>query len=181
MTDTEQEPIARGPKGQFIKESGRWAPGESGNPGGRPKKPSLTAAVIRALNKSAEQSAKGVPLFKEPDGDDLALEMGPDGEQRRIQLRAPTIDELAMGVLELAQGGDQQALGTLKEIWERLDGRVADTLKIEVEVNRTMNAVESVCEEHERLDIYEQILERIASGGETAAQLAEAGSSEADG
>ncbi len=41
----------RNNKGQFIKGSGRWKPGESGNPGGRHKDPGITAIQIEMLDK----------------------------------------------------------------------------------------------------------------------------------
>lgn len=153
-------------KGRFTKDvPNAWVAGRSANPGGRPKKQSLNDAILRELNAASVSKENGLALFNA------------DAEQQR----SPTVDEMARAFLTMALRGDAVAVVTLKELLDRLDGRVADRLKIEVEVGRTMNAVQSVCEQHGRLDIYEQTLERVAEGGDAEAPALEAGPGEGDG
>ena len=109
-----------------------------------------------------------------PRGQSLTAELrkrldADDGKERKLVIES---------IVEGIKDGDS---GLANLVFDRIDGRLADRMTIEVEVGRTMNAVQSVCEQHDRLDIYEQILERVAEGGETEAQLIEAEPSEGDG
>ena len=85
--------------------------GQSGNPGGRPKSAVSVTAHIRA---------KLAKYAKLPDG-------------RRVK----RIDALAEKIIEQALAGDTQMI---KLVWERVDGKVADRLKIEDRNNRGVHA-----------------------------------------
>ncbi len=75
--------------------------GQSGNPGGRPKGPSLTRLLREALAKTE---------IRKKDGSSMRL---PEGQT--------VLDLVATIVLQQALGGDVRII---KEIWDRLDGRV---------------------------------------------------------
>jgi hypothetical protein len=79
----------------------RWKKGTSGNPRGRPKKQDSLTSLLR----------------------DEIIKMCPADKQGR------TWGELVMlATLQLAMKGNQTAL---KEIWERLDGKIAQTNKMQ--------------------------------------------------
>ena len=89
-----------------------WQPGQSGNPNGRPRKPSLRLALERSLRKAEAKADGGQPLYAEP-----------DDEGHIKQLRSPTIDELAGEWLRLALHGDRDAMRALTELRDTLDGK----------------------------------------------------------
>lgn len=83
----------------------RWKPGQSGNPGGRVKGPSLTNRMILYTMQITDKK-------------------GPDGKPMTW------LDRMALATLKLAEKGNSQAL---KEVWERLDGKVRQELDITIE------------------------------------------------
>jgi len=72
--------------------SGRWKPGQSGNPGGRPKKKPLTEAMQRMLNKLSDAETEA----------------------------------LLKSTFERVMNGD---IGALKEVCDRVEGRVVTPLE----------------------------------------------------
>lgn len=54
---TEDKPTKQGQNKDFI--DNQWKPGQSGNPGGRPKDPGITAVQIEMLDKKCPYDAKG--------------------------------------------------------------------------------------------------------------------------
>lgn len=107
--DQAEAPDTHDAKGRFAKGNPfRFPPGRSGNPKGRPPKPSLVDAICRKLHEAAAMAEQGHDRFDD------------DGNK----LRAPTIDEVAMGLLELCIGGDREAVMMLTQLLDRLDGKV---------------------------------------------------------
>ena len=97
--DPEAERMSnRDNRGRFTPGAGRWKKGESGNPGGRTSNAQiLTNLAIDALKRTvAQHKAK----------------LGPD----RTMAEA-----LVAGTIALALRGNSTAL---KELWERIDGKV---------------------------------------------------------
>ena len=91
----------------------QWQPGQSGNPKGRPPKPSLRQALERSLRKAESKAESGLLLRAV---DDEGLPTGP-------LLRSPTVDELAAEWLKLALNGDRDAMRALTELRDTLDGK----------------------------------------------------------
>lgn len=81
-------------------EANKWKPGQSGNPGGRPKD-SLVALLNEYLNANKEADKKAVV-------------------QELIKLGIAT--------------GSRGQVAALREIFDRIDGKVPDTHKIESDV-----------------------------------------------
>lgn len=132
------------PDGKFAK-GNRFAfpPGQSGNPKGRPPKPSLVDAICRKLREAAALSAEGVDLHDE------------DGKRQR----PPNIDEVAEGLLMLCMGGDREAVMMLTQLLERLDGKVPAKLE---HTGRDGDAIEI---RRARDDILSRIAGQVARSG----------------
>jgi Family of unknown function (DUF5681) len=101
--------------------------GTSGNPGGRPKGLSITAAVRRELQESA-------PLL-------LARKvLGTDGAEGYDAEPVTKADLVAARVVALAMDGD---LDAIKLVWAYVDGKPAQAVDVSgrVEHNLTIEAV----------------------------------------
>lgn len=97
------------PGGKFaVGNSRAWRKGQSGNPKGRTPVVSFTAAIKRKLIEAEELAAKSIAL---KDG---------GGKYQR----APTMDEIAEAFLIMALMGNSTAASIMRELLDRLDGKV---------------------------------------------------------
>jgi hypothetical protein len=89
-----------------------WKPGQSGNPGGRPKKLPVTAYIVDQLEKPipAAMRAKLPPMFRELYGDEATF-----GQM------------LAFTVISQAASGDMRAMTT---VLDRAEGKVKQSLGV---------------------------------------------------
>ena len=108
----------------MTQNDGRWKPGQSGNPQGRPRK---GHALSESLRRELEQTAETV---------------GSDGQ---VRTKADVIAEKAV---ELAMGGDVAAI---KFLADRLEGKAAQTHAFEEK--REMQSVEQCLEELRRTTV----------------------------
>lgn len=91
----------------------QFKPGQSGNPGGRPKKLAITDLLKEQLDKPIPEAmkAKLPPIFSEVYGD------------------SPTFaDMIAFKLVAMSAKGDMFAM---KELLDRVEGKVAQTQKLE--------------------------------------------------
>ena len=59
MSDEKQAENIRDAKGRFLPAAGRWKPGESGNPNGRPKRKTLTELLCAQLDEPCPHDKQG--------------------------------------------------------------------------------------------------------------------------
>jgi hypothetical protein len=96
--------------------------GRSGNPGGRPKGLSITAAVRRELQEAADLL--------------IARKVMGEGDVERWQAEALTkADVVAARVVAMALDGD---LDAIKLVWSYVDGKPTQGLDVSGEVEHTV-------------------------------------------
>ena len=99
--------------GHFRKGNpGAWKPGQSGNPGGRPKGANLTAAILRKL--AADPDDEGI------------------GKATR-QIADRVVEALTSGNGK----GIEDMTALLKETWDRTEGKVTDKVEASVRTDST--------------------------------------------
>jgi len=104
------EDLPRDAKGRFQHGAGRWKPGQSGNPAGRPKHKTLTEELMKTLDKPAS-SLKFI--------EKVARAFGVDPE-------VVTVREVM--VLSTLMHGAKGNPTILNALWDRVDGKVADRI-----------------------------------------------------
>ena len=110
QTNTDDEDGNGDSKSHRFQKGNKWRfpPGQTGNPKGRPKKPSLVDAILRVLERADVADANGIARR----------------DAKGKLLRPPTTDELAWTLLEMCMAGNREAPAMFKELLERLDGKV---------------------------------------------------------
>ena len=114
----------------------RFKPGQSGNPGGKPRNPTINPEA-KTLPKIVPHHVSLTAILKE------ILQRVPDGEHK-------TNAELIMDKLvEMAKGGDRQAI---KDVHERVDGKVPDQLAVSPHIPTADDLVLSLTAAEERYE-----------------------------
>jgi hypothetical protein len=103
-----------------------WKPGQSGNPGGRPKKRILDEHLSEMLEANDGEDAKAIAR--------VLIEKAKDGELRAVQLIAERTQGRPTQAVELS-GIDGRRLEIQNMTDEQLDQRIADLAK-ELGLNR---------------------------------------------
>lgn len=103
------EELPRDPvTGRFLEGAGRWQPGQSGNPKGRPKHKTLTEELIKMLDRPATSLAFMAKVARA-----LGVNAG-----------AVTVREVL--VLSSLAHGTKGNPSILNALWDRVDGKVAE-------------------------------------------------------
>ncbi|QMW06384.1 DUF5681 domain-containing protein [Spirosoma foliorum] len=120
-------------------ELNQFKPGQSGNPGGRPKGP--ITQFLRELGDSDELEITLVKTKNGERGDPVKSTLSTNGEQTINQF-------IAARLLQMAMGGDIKAI---KEVLNRTEGRVPQPIKLGGDANNPLGVM-LMLPENGRLD-----------------------------
>ena len=97
----------------------QWKPGQSGNPAGRPKSPSLRERLVTVLERQAKDVPYAAKLLE-----DLSLDDG------------ATVGDVVASALCVAAISGNAAL--MKDIFDRIDGKPHESVKHDLKGNITV-------------------------------------------